>query len=205
MSLHTPPTKEHSISDTVTISTRTHPLTHSHPRIGMVKQSLIDYEEMAKLLAETCEITDIPNAPSLRVSGGRVEFDHVSFGYSPDRLVLRDVSFVCEPGQTVAIVGPSGAGKSTISKLLFRMYDVTSGRILIDGQEICRVSQDSLRDSLGLVPQDTVLFNDTIAQNILFGKIGSSMDTVYEVSRSAQIHDFIMVLSILCMCSYLSL
>ena len=123
--------------------------------------------------------------------GGVVEFDHVDFGYGPDRQILHDVSFKVEAGQTMAIVGPSGAGKSTISRLLFRFFDVNKGAIVIDGQDIRDITQDSLRMSIGIVPQDTVLFNDTIAYNIGYGRPGASQDEIEEAARLASIDHFI--------------
>src|SRR5690606_972672 len=122
---------------------------------------------------------------------GAIEFDAVSFAYDPDRQILSDVSFTVEPGHTIAIVGPSGAGKSTISRLLFRFYDATSGAIRIDGQDITEVTQESLRRAIGIVPQDTVLFNDTVLYNIRYGRPDATDEDVIEAAKLAQIHDFI--------------
>ncbi|MDP6353306.1 MAG: ABC transporter ATP-binding protein/permease [Alphaproteobacteria bacterium] len=156
-----------------------------------IKQSLIDMERMFDLLGESMEITDAPDSPPLAVNGGVIIFDRVDFAYKPDRQILRDVSLTVPAGRTVAIVGPSGAGKSTVSRLLFRFYDVTGGAIRIDGQDIRNVTQDSLRAAIGIVPQDTVLFNDTILYNIEYAKPGATMEEVVAVAKMAKIHDFI--------------
>lgn len=156
-----------------------------------VKQSLTDMEQMFRLLGVKQEIKDAPDAKPLRVTGGAVTFEHVLFDYDPDRRILNDVSLTVPAGRTVAIVGPSGAGKSTISRLLFRFYDVTGGRILIDGQDIRSVTQKSLREAIGIVPQDTVLFNDTVYYNIAYGRPSASAHEVEEAARLAAIHDFI--------------
>jgi len=156
-----------------------------------IKQGLTDIEEMFKLLDVPPEIVDLPNAPALTVSAGAIRFDNVSFHYDPDRKILHDVSFEVPPGKTVAIVGPSGAGKSTISRLLFRFYDVTGGGISIDGQDLRAVRQDSLRAAIGMVPQDTVLFNDTIRYNIRYGRADATDADVEEAAQLAQIGDFI--------------
>ncbi len=159
-----------------------------------IKQGLIDIETMFALLQEPAEIVDRPGAKALRVDKGEVRFENVSFAYDPERPILKNVSFEVPAGKMVAIVGPSGAGKSTISRLLFRFYDLTGGRVLIDGQNISEVTQRSLRAALGMVPQDTVLFNDTIEYNIRYGKPGASDREVREAARLAQSHDFIMTL-----------
>lgn len=159
-----------------------------------IKQSLVDMERMFDLLSVKAEIEDQPGAKPLQVSGGTVAFNDVSFSYRPDRRILRDVSFAVPAGQTVAIVGPSGAGKSTIARLLFRFYDVDAGAITIDGQDIRTVTQSSLRRAIGIVPQDTVLFNDTVYYNIEYAAPGAPKDRVYEAARLANIHDFIMSL-----------
>src|SRR6266403_1341921 len=157
-----------------------------------IKQSLTDLEQMMGLLKIPPEIEDRPGAPALIVPRGAVAFRHVDFDYDPRRRILGDVDFVVPPGGSVAIVGPSGAGKSTIARLLFRFYDVTAGRILIDGQDIRDVTQTSLRAAIGMVPQDTVLFNDTIRYNIRYGRPGADRAEIEEAARHAHIHDFIM-------------
>ncbi len=159
-----------------------------------IKQALTDIESMVKLLSVDREVADRPGAPTLAVTGGEVRFEGVEFGYDPRRPILKGVSFTVPAGKTVAIVGPSGAGKSTISRLLFRFYDVSKGRILIDGQDIRAVTQESLRASLGIVPQDTVLFNDTVYYNIAYGRPGAGPAEVERAARLAHIHDFIMAL-----------
>ncbi|MFN6999687.1 MAG: ABCB family ABC transporter ATP-binding protein/permease [Elioraea tepidiphila] len=156
-----------------------------------IKQGLVDMEAMFRLLAESREIADAPDAKPLVVSDGEVRFEDVHFAYRPDRGILHGVSFTVPPGATVAIVGSSGAGKSTISRLLFRFYDVNAGRITIDGQDIRAVTQDSLRRALGIVPQDTVLFNDTIRYNIRYGRPDATDAEVEQAARLARIHDFI--------------
>ena len=159
-----------------------------------IKQSLIDMEAMFKLLREQAEIEDKPGAGPLTPDGGSVAFDDVAFGYDPRRRVLNGISFAVPAGKTVAIVGPTGSGKSTISRLLFRFYDVDSGAIRIDGQDIRDVTQTSLRAAIGIVPQDTVLFNDTIYYNIAYGRPGASTAEIEEAARLARIHDFIVSL-----------
>ena len=157
-----------------------------------IKQSLTDMEHMFRLLDEQAEVADRPGAADLAVNGAEVRFENVFFAYDSRRPVLKDVSFTVPAGRTVAIVGPSGSGKSTISRLLFRFYDVSDGRILIDGQDIREVTQKSLRAAIGMVPQDTVLFNDTVFYNIAYGRPGASPSEVETAARTAQIHDFIM-------------
>jgi ATP-binding cassette subfamily B protein len=157
-----------------------------------IKQGLVDMEAMFRLLSVPREVDDRPGAPPLAVTAGEVRFENVRFSYRPDRGILDDVSFTVPAGATVAIVGPSGAGKSTISRLLFRFYDPQEGRILIDGQDISSVTQASLRAALGIVPQDTVLFNDTIAYNIRYGRIDATDAEVEAAARLAHIHDFVM-------------
>jgi ATP-binding cassette subfamily B protein len=159
-----------------------------------IKQALIDIETMFRLLAVDTEIADTPSAPELKLAGGEVRFEDVAFGYDSRRPILKGVSFTVEPGKSVAIVGPSGAGKSTISRLLFRFYDVDDGRITIDGQDIREVTQASVRAATGIVPQDTVLFNDTIYYNIAYGRPDASPAEVERAARLAHIHNFIMVL-----------
>ncbi|PIW30699.1 MAG: metal ABC transporter permease [Rhodospirillales bacterium CG15_BIG_FIL_POST_REV_8_21_14_020_66_15] len=157
-----------------------------------IKQSLTDMEQMFRLLDEDPEVADRPGAGALAVNGAELVFENVSFAYDDRRPVLKDVSFTVPAGRTVAIVGPSGSGKSTISRLLFRFYDVSAGRVLVDGQDIRDVTQASLRSAIGMVPQDTVLFNDTIFYNIAYGRPGASPAEVEAAARTAQIHDFIM-------------
>ena len=159
-----------------------------------VKQGLVDLETMFALLQKEPEIVDAPDAKPLVVSKGRVEFKDVSFSYDPERKILKNVSFDVPAGEMVAIVGPSGAGKSTISRILFRFYEVSGGKVLIDGQDIRDVTQASLRAAIGMVPQDTVLFNDTIAYNIQYGDPDASQKKVREAAKLAQIHEFIMTL-----------
>jgi ABC-type transport system involved in Fe-S cluster assembly fused permease/ATPase subunit len=156
-----------------------------------IKQAVIDIETMFGILSRKPEIEDRPNAPPLKVSDGAVRFDNVHFAYEPDRPILKGVSFVVPAGHTVAIVGPSGAGKSTVSRLLYRFYELRSGRIEIDGQDIREVTQKSLRASIGMVPQDTVLFNDTIRYNIRYGRWDATDEEVEEAARLAQIDGLI--------------
>lgn len=157
-----------------------------------IRQSLTDMEVMFRLLDVEAEIADRPNAKTLHSSGGEVVFDNVTFAYDPRRTILEDVSFVVPTGHTVAIVGPSGAGKSTISRLLFRFYDVSSGGVKIDGQDVRDVTQASLRRAIGIVPQDTVLFNETIYYNIAYGDPSASTAQIEQAARLARIHDFVM-------------
>jgi ATP-binding cassette, subfamily B, heavy metal transporter len=159
-----------------------------------IKQGLIDIETMFALLHEPPEIIDRPGAKKLRVKKGEIKFENVSFAYDPERQILKNVSFEVPAGKMVAIVGPSGAGKSTISRILFRFYELTGGRVSIDGQNISDVTQSSLRAAIGMVPQDTVLFNDTILYNIRYGRPEASDAEVREAARLAQIHYFIMTL-----------
>jgi ATP-binding cassette subfamily B protein len=159
-----------------------------------IKQGLIDIETMFALLEEPPQIVDRPGAKTLHVKKGEIEFQNVSFAYDPERPILKNLSFKVPAGKMVAIVGPSGAGKSTISRILFRFYENSGGRVLIDGQDIRDVTQDSLRAAIGMVPQDTVLFNDTIEYNIRYGKPEASEREVRDAARLAQIHDFIMAM-----------
>ena len=156
-----------------------------------IKQSLVDLELLFKLTHEDAEIRDKPGAPDLKVEGGEVRFESVDFDYDPRRKVLRDVSFTVPPGNRVAIVGPSGAGKSTISRLLFRFYDVNAGSIKIDGQDIREVNQQSLRAAIAIVPQDTVLFNDTLYYNISYGRPSASREEIEAAAKLARIDEFI--------------
>jgi len=156
-----------------------------------IKQSLIDLEKMFALLGQNREIADAPGAKPLVARGGAVRFENVRFGYDPDRTILHGISFEIPAGQKVAVVGPSGSGKSTLARLLFRFYDVNAGRISIDGQDIREVTQQSLRQSLGIVPQDTVLFNDTVEYNIAYGRTGAGRPEVEGAARAAHIHSFI--------------
>jgi ATP-binding cassette subfamily B protein len=159
-----------------------------------IKQSLVDLEVMFELLQSEAEVVDRPGARPLAIAGGEIVFDHVDFGYDARRPILKDVSFTVPAGKTVAIVGPSGAGKSTVSRILFRFYDVTGGRVLIDGQDLRAVTQDSLRAAIGIVPQDTVLFNDSIFYNLAYGDPGAARDEVEDAARMARIHDFVQTL-----------
>ena len=156
-----------------------------------VKQALINIERMFVLLDEAREVEDAPGAPPLAVRGGEVRFEHVDFAYDPARPILRDIDFRIPAGHTLAVVGTTGAGKSTLARLLFRFYDVSAGRITIDGQDIRAVGQASLRAAIGIVPQDTVLFNDTIYYNIAYGRTGASREEVEAAARAAHIHDFV--------------
>jgi len=156
-----------------------------------IRQAIVDIEAMFAILGQSPEIEDLPGAQALRVSAGEVRFENVEFAYDADRPILRGVSFTARPGQTIAIVGPSGAGKSTISRLLFRFYEPTSGRILIDGQDIRTVTQTSLRAAIGMVPQDTVLFNDTVLYNIRYGRDDASDAEVQAAAENAQIDTLI--------------
>ncbi len=152
-----------------------------------IKQALVDIEKMFDIILTNAEVQDSPGAKPLVVASGAVKFENVVFHYVPERPILKGISFEVPAGKTVAIVGPSGAGKSTISRLLFRFYDVASGSISIDGQDIRAVTQTTLRDTIGMVPQDTVLFNDTIRYNIAYGRDGATQDEIAEAARLAQI------------------
>jgi len=159
-----------------------------------IRQALIDMDAMFDLLEQPEEIADAPGARPLVVSGGRIEFRDVSFAYETERAILTHFSLTVAPGETVALVGPSGSGKSTIGRLLFRFYDPTGGAVLIDGQDLRDVTQASLRAAIGMVPQDTVLFNDTIYYNIAYGRPEASREEVEAAARAASIHDFIVSL-----------
>ncbi|MEO0400972.1 MAG: ABC transporter ATP-binding protein/permease [Pseudomonadota bacterium] len=156
-----------------------------------IRQALVDMGEMFDLLEQPAEVVDAPDAQPLKVTGGRVELDDVHFGYDPARAILKGVSIVAEPGQMVAIVGSTGSGKSTIGRLLFRFYDVGAGALRIDGQDVRDVTQESLHAAIGVVPQDTVLFNDTIRYNIAYGRDDASEADVVAAAKAAQIHDFV--------------
>ncbi|WP_437342716.1 ABCB family ABC transporter ATP-binding protein/permease [Ruegeria arenilitoris] len=156
-----------------------------------IRQALVDMGQMFQLLEQPAEVVDKPDAKLLQINEGRVELDDVHFGYDPDREILRGVSLVVPGGQTVAIVGATGSGKSTIGRLLFRFYDVTEGALRIDGQDVRDVTQESLHAAIGVVPQDTVLFNDTIRYNIAYGREGASQSDIEAAAKAAQIHDFI--------------
>jgi len=181
--------------DVVTVNTLLMQLFRPLDMLGMVyrtiRQGIVDMAAMFTLIDTPSEIVDAPGAPPLAVSGAGVIFDNVVFGYDSDRTILHGVSFVVEPGQTLAIVGPSGAGKSTIARLMFRFYDPQGGRILIDGQDIAGVTQASLRASIGIVPQDTVLFNDSIGYNIGYGAEGATIADIAAATRGAALDDFI--------------
>ncbi|MHB8493600.1 MAG: ABCB family ABC transporter ATP-binding protein/permease [Casimicrobiaceae bacterium] len=156
-----------------------------------IKQALADMERLFRLVGENAEITDRPGAPPLATRGAAVRFEHVDFAYEPNRQILHDVTFSIPAGHNVAVVGPSGSGKSTLARLLYRFYDVTGGRIVIDGHDLRDVQQSTLREAIGIVPQDTVLFNDSIEYNIAYGRPGASHDEVVPAARLAQIHDFV--------------
>ncbi len=185
----------YSPGDVVTVNTLLMQLFRPLDMLGMVyrtiRQGIIDMAAMFALIDTPSEIVDAPGAPPLHIDGAGVRFDDVRFGYDPDRTILNGVSFAVAPGQTLAIVGPSGAGKSTIARLLYRFYDPQGGRILIDGQDIRTVTQASLRAAIGIVPQDTVLFNDSIGYNIGYGREGASVDDIAAATRGAALDSFI--------------
>jgi ATP-binding cassette subfamily B protein len=156
-----------------------------------IKQGLTDMEQMFALLDVPAEVRDAPDAVPLALGAGEIRFEDVRFGYRPDREILKGISFTVPPGRMLAIVGPTGAGKSTISRLLFRFYDVTGGRVLVDGQDVRGMTQQSLRAAIGVVPQDTVLFNDTIRYNIAYGRPGATDAEIENAARLAQVHDFV--------------
>ncbi|MYI67446.1 MAG: ABC transporter ATP-binding protein/permease, partial [Boseongicola sp. SB0673_bin_14] len=156
-----------------------------------IRQSLVDMGEMFELLAQPSEVQDRPGAPDLAVNGGQITFQDVRFGYQDNHPILKGVTLEVPAGRTVAIVGPSGSGKSTIGRLLFRFYDTSDGALLIDGQDIRDVTQKSLHAAIGVVPQDTVLFNDTVYYNIAYGRPEASRAEIVEAARAAKIHDFI--------------
>ncbi|MEO0682685.1 MAG: ABC transporter ATP-binding protein/permease [Pseudomonadota bacterium] len=159
-----------------------------------IRQALVDMRQMFDLLEQPAEVVDKPGAGPLRVGPGRVAFEGVVFGYEANRRILHGVDIAAEGGETVAVVGPTGSGKSTLGRLLFRFYDVGEGRVTIDGQDLRDVTQESLRARIGVVPQDTVLFNDTIGYNIGYGRSGASQEEIEAAARAAQIHDFVAAL-----------
>lgn len=156
-----------------------------------IRQSLVDMGQMFGLLDQTADVKDAPDAAPLVVTGGKVELRDVHFGYDPAREILKGITLTAEPGQTVAIVGPTGSGKSTVGRLLFRFYDVSHGALCIDGQDVRGVTQKSLQEAIGVVPQDTVLFNDTVGYNIAYGRENATQADVIEAAKAASIHDFI--------------
>jgi ABC-type transport system involved in Fe-S cluster assembly fused permease/ATPase subunit len=187
-----------SPGDVVLVSTLLSQLFRPLDLLGMVyrtiRQGLIDMEAMFALVDTRQEIEDRPHAPPLVPGAGTVRFEHVDFAYDPERSILHGIDFAVPAGATLAVVGSSGAGKSTLARLLFRFYDVSGGRITIDGQDIRDVTQESLRRAIGIVPQDTVLFNDTIAYNIAYGRADANHEQVEQAARGAAIHDFIVSL-----------
>lgn len=181
--------------DVVLINTLLIQLFRPLDMLGMVyreiKQGLIDMENMFVLMDTPAEITDAPGAPPLNVRGGSISFENVHFSYEPDREILHGISFHIPAGGSIAIVGHSGAGKSTLSRILYRFYDISEGRVLIDGQDLKSVTQSSVRARIGIVPQDTVLFNDSIAYNIAYGRPGATSAEIEAAARGASIHSFI--------------
>ncbi|QFU09020.1 Putative multidrug export ATP-binding/permease protein [Rhodobacteraceae bacterium THAF1] len=159
-----------------------------------IRQALVDMGQMFALLEQPTDVQDADDATLLDVRGAEVTFDDVSFGYGPDRQILDGLSFTIPPGKTLALVGPSGAGKSTVGRLLFRFYDVTGGAVRIDGQDLRDVTQESLHAAIGVVPQDTVLFNDTVRYNIAYGRPEASLEDIEAAAKAAQVHDFVMSL-----------
>ena len=187
-----------SPGDVVFVNTMLSQLFRPLDMLGMVyreiRQGLIDMEAMFKLIDTPAEVVDAPDAVPLKVSGGMVEFEDVYFSYEAERDILKGIDLTILPGGTLAVVGPSGAGKSTLARILYRFYDISGGRVTIDGQDIAKVTQASLRRAIGIVPQDTVLFNDTIGYNIGYGRDGATQEEIEEAARGAAIHDFILSL-----------
>jgi ATP-binding cassette subfamily B protein len=186
---------DYSTGDVVLVNTLLAQLFRPLDMLGMVyrtvRQGLTDMAAMFDLIDTETEVKDRPNAALLAIDGGALAFEDVSFAYDADRPILKGVSFAIPPGRTLAVVGPSGAGKSTLARLIYRFYDVTGGRVTIDGQDVRDVTQSSLRAAIGIVPQDTVLFNDSIGYNIGYGRAGASQDEIEAAARGAQIHAFI--------------
>ncbi len=187
-----------SAGDVVVVNTLLAQLFRPLDMLGMVyrtiRQGLTDMKAMFDLVDTPAEVVDRPGAPLLRVTAGHVRFENVWFGYDPERTILKGIDLDVPPGTQLAVVGPSGAGKSTLSRLLFRFYEPQSGRITIDGQDIAEVAQTSLRAAIGIVPQDTVLFNDTIGYNIGYGRDGATQEEIEAAARGAAIHDFVMAI-----------
>jgi ATP-binding cassette subfamily B protein len=188
----------YSPGDVVFINTILSQLFRPLDMLGMVyreiRQGLIDMEAMFRLVDTPAEVADAPDALPLAVPGGLVRFEGVTFHYDSERPILKGIDLAIRPGGTLAVVGPSGAGKSTLARILYRFYDISGGRVTIDGQDIAHVTQESLRRAIGIVPQDTVLFNDTIGYNIGYGREGASQAEIEEAARGAAIHDFILSL-----------
>jgi ATP-binding cassette subfamily B protein len=184
--------------DVVLVNTLLAQLFRPLDMLGMVyreiRQGLIDMEAMFGLIDTNAEVKDAPDAEPLIVAGGTVRFEHVKFEYDPERKILHDIDITIPAGRTLAVVGPSGAGKSTLARILYRFYDISGGRVTIDGQDIAHVTQASLRANIGIVPQDSVLFNDTIGYNIAYGRDGATQAEVESAAKGAAIHDFIMSL-----------
>lgn len=187
-----------SPGDVVFVNTMLSQLFRPLDMLGMVyreiRQGLIDMEAIFRLIDTPAEVVDAPDAVPLKIDGGMVRFENVHFAYDPEREILKGIDLAIRPGGTLAVVGPSGAGKSTLARILYRFYDISSGRVTIDGQDIAKVTQASLRQAIGIVPQDTVLFNDTIGYNIGYGRDGASQAEIEEAARGAAIHDFILSL-----------
>ena len=187
-----------SVGDLVVVNTLLAQLFRPLDMLGMVyrtiRQGLVDMDAMFGLIDTPAEVIDVPEAPALDVRAGHIRFEDVHFGYDPERPILKGIDIEVLPGTTTAVVGPSGAGKSTLSRLLFRFYEVGTGRITIDGQDVSKVTQSSLRAALGIVPQDTVLFNDTIGYNIAYGREGATEEEVAAAARGAAIDGFIAAL-----------